>query len=52
MKTGVTYYEGDQVSVFKVYSHSSGLLGQAGFFIHFEIFFNYKEKEVLLRGRS
>ncbi len=29
-----------------------GLLGQAGFFMHFEVFFNYKEKEILLRGRS
>jgi len=29
-----------------------GLLGQAGFFMHFDIFFNYKEKEILLRGRS
>jgi len=29
-----------------------GLLGQAGFFMHFDIFFSYKEKEILLRGRS
>ncbi len=29
-----------------------GLLGQAGFFMHFDIFFNYKEKEILLRGRA
>jgi hypothetical protein len=29
-----------------------GLLGQTGFFSHFEVYFNYKEKEVLLRYRS
>jgi len=26
-----------------------GLLGQAGFFSHFEVYFNYKEKEILLK---
>ena len=29
-----------------------GLLGQAGFFSKFEVYFNYKEKEILLRNRS
>jgi hypothetical protein len=29
-----------------------GLLGQAGFFMHFEVDFNYMEKEILLRDRS
>lgn len=29
-----------------------GLLGQAGFFSKFEVYFNYKEKEILLRDRS
>jgi len=29
-----------------------GLLGQAGFFSNFEVYFNYKEKEILLRYRS
>jgi predicted aspartyl protease len=29
-----------------------GLLGQAGFFSHFEVNFNYEEKEILLRYRS
>jgi hypothetical protein len=28
-----------------------GLLGQTGFFSHFKVCFNYKEKEVLLRYR-
>jgi len=27
MKTGVTYYEGDQVSVLKVYSNPSYVIG-------------------------
>jgi len=29
-----------------------GLLGQAGFFSHFDIHFNYKEKEILLDYHS
>jgi hypothetical protein len=29
-----------------------GLLGQAGFFSKFEVYFNYKEKEILLRYRT
>lgn len=29
-----------------------GLLGQADFFSHFEVYFNYEEKEILLRYRS
>ena len=36
------------------YSHECddmpfGLLGQAGFFSHFDVHFNYKEKEILLK---
>jgi predicted aspartyl protease len=29
-----------------------GLLGQAGFFSHFEVQFNYREKEILLKYQS
>jgi predicted aspartyl protease len=28
-----------------------GLLGQAGFFSHFEVYFNYKEKDIFLKHR-